>query len=308
MNKLSFWLACFLSLSFHSACLALIWMVQYLLPASPPFILLPYGDADVEGMSVSALAVDSGSMYQAHEDRPGGEVIRGPLNRTPAPLAVPETAPATEPQPAAVVFSATDAAELAKSESANDEPAEAPELPPTIIPLPTLQPEKSVAPEPPAVPTPLPESVAPQPALVARAAAEAARGLTAPNGLGKNAAESPGVGKAAGAQGSSRMAPGTPSAGGKVGYTNGVSVVSYPRPYYPPEARNAGLQGTVLVWLRVSTDGSVLEARVERSSGHTILDDAAVRFAYTVRLHPARQGAIPVVAEAKLPVAYRLLD
>jgi protein TonB len=93
-----------------------------------------------------------------------------------------------------------------------------------------------------------------------------------------------------------------------VGYTNGVSLVSYPRPYYPPEARSAGMQGTVLVWLKVSTEGKVVEARVEQSCGYAILDNAAVRFAYTVRLQPARQGAIPVVAEAKLPVAYRLID
>ena len=82
----------------------------------------------------------------------------------------------------------------------------------------------------------------------------------------------------------------------------------HPQPTYPPEARQAGMEGTVLVWLRVSADGKVMEVRLERTSGHMILDHAALRFAYTVRLQPARQGATPVEGEAKLPVVYRLLD
>jgi len=303
MNQRTFWIACLLSAGFHGACLALIWMAQHLNPVSAPMVLLPFGDSDVEGMSVSALSGDPGSLYQATEDRPGGEVIRGPIHRTPAPTAMPEVVQPSEPKAMEAPFSSADAAELAKNlpaneVPANDEPAEIPELPsPTAIPPPSAQ---TLAEEPQSPPL--------QPALAARAAADAARGLTAPNGLGTNPKETPGVGKAAGQQGSSRMATGTPSAGGRVGYTNGVSVVSYPRPYYPPAARSAGMQGTVLVWLKVSTEGKVVEARVEQSCGYPILDDAAVRFAYTVRLQPARQGAIPVVAEAKLPVAYRLVD
>jgi protein TonB len=285
MNQRTFWIASFLSATVHGACLALIWVAQHLSPVSAPMILLPFGDSDVKGMSVSALSVDPGSLVQATEDRPGGEVIRGPIHRTPAPMAMPEAAQPPGPKALAAPISSADAVELAKSTPhtevpANDEPAEIPELPtPTPTPPRTEQ-------APPEEPPPSLQSTL-QPALAARAAADAARGLTAPNGLGTNPKEAPGVGTAAGQQGSSRMATRAPSAGGRVGYTNGVSLVSYPRPYYPPEARSAGMQGTVPVWLKVSTEGKVVEAWVDQSCGYAILDDAAVRFAYTVRLQPA---------------------
>jgi TonB family protein len=52
----------------------------------------------------------------------------------------------------------------------------------------------------------------------------------------------------------------------------------------------------------------VLDAKVEQSSGYTILDNAALRFAYTVQFRPAWQGNTAVAAEAILPVVFRLTD
>jgi protein TonB len=49
-----------------------------------------------------------------------------------------------------------------------------------------------------------------------------------------------------------------------------------PQPPYPGFARSRGLQGTVVVSIRASADGSITGATVARSSGHAELDRYAV--------------------------------
>ena len=71
--------------------------------------------------------------------------------------------------------------------------------------------------------------------------------------------------------------------------------------YYPPEAVARGLEGEAQVLLFLDESGDALAARVERSSGHAILDDAAVLAARAVRSLP--EG---VAREVLLPVRFRL--
>lgn len=70
---------------------------------------------------------------------------------------------------------------------------------------------------------------------------------------------------------------------------------------YPPEAIARGLEGETLVLLFLDEAGNAVAARVERGSGHAILDEAAVRAAKTVRSLPG--GA---AREVLLPVRFRL--
>lgn len=76
------------------------------------------------------------------------------------------------------------------------------------------------------------------------------------------------------------------------------------RPEYPPGALAQGWDGQVLLRLRVSIDGNVQQVRVERSSGHEILDRAALRAARNWLFFPAREAGVPVVAEVKVPVVF----
>ena len=55
---------------------------------------------------------------------------------------------------------------------------------------------------------------------------------------------------------------------------------------YPPEAIERGLQGEALVLLFLDASGNAIAARLESSSGHALLDDAAVRAARTLRSLP----------------------
>jgi len=70
---------------------------------------------------------------------------------------------------------------------------------------------------------------------------------------------------------------------------------------YPPEAVAQGLQGEALVLLFLDASGNAVAARLESSSGHALLDDAALRAARTLRALP---DSAP--REALFPVRFRL--
>jgi protein TonB len=78
---------------------------------------------------------------------------------------------------------------------------------------------------------------------------------------------------------------------------------------YPPLARERGWEGTVLLGLRVESDGHLEEIRVERSSGYAVLDHSALNSLN-------RLGQIAGVSawlngrgmDMQLPVIYRLVE
>ena len=68
-------------------------------------------------------------------------------------------------------------------------------------------------------------------------------------------------------------------------------------PDYPRLARMRGWEGVVQIRLVVGVDGSVVEARVEQSSGHRVLDDAALVAVRGWRFRPGRAGGRAVERE-----------
>jgi len=110
-----------------------------------------------------------------------------------------------------------------------------------------------------------------------------------------------------GEPGGAHMAIGTPSAGGRVGSKSGVRMASGATPpIYPQAAREAGIEGRVIIWLHISATGEVLEAKVHSSSGHQILDDTALRWAQKQKFIPAKVGERKVEAEVTKPVNFYL--
>jgi protein TonB len=71
--------------------------------------------------------------------------------------------------------------------------------------------------------------------------------------------------------------------------------------FYPPEAIERGLEGEALVLLFLDASGNAIAARLESSSGHALLDEAAVKAARTLRSLPDTAPR-----EALLPVRFRL--
>lgn len=109
-----------------------------------------------------------------------------------------------------------------------------------------------------------------------------------------------------GATGGSQMPVGTPSAGGRVGSSRGVRMLSQAKPRYPFEAKQNGIEGKSVIWLRISTDGRVLECRLHQTSGSDLLDNAALSWARGLRFTPAYRAGVPVEAIVTKPVNFEL--
>jgi protein TonB len=73
---------------------------------------------------------------------------------------------------------------------------------------------------------------------------------------------------------------------------------------YPAEALEAGAGGDILLRIRISDAGRVDSVAVVTSSGHAVLDSAAVAGARLLRYRPARHGGVPTAIWAQLPVRY----
>ncbi|QEF99168.1 transport protein TonB [Stieleria maiorica] len=85
-----------------------------------------------------------------------------------------------------------------------------------------------------------------------------------------------------------------------------VDFSSNPPPQYPAGAAQNGLEGTVLLRLRVDRNGTVTDVEVIESSGHRSLDQAAVDAVSRWKGHPAQRFGRPVASEEVLPVRFRL--
>lgn len=75
---------------------------------------------------------------------------------------------------------------------------------------------------------------------------------------------------------------------------------------YPDLAKQRGWEGDVLLKLVIDATGRITEVSVARSSGHEILDAAAVNAVRRWRAKPARRFGRPVSTTEYLPVQFRL--
>ena len=79
-----------------------------------------------------------------------------------------------------------------------------------------------------------------------------------------------------------------------------------PPPVYPRLARQRGWEGLVSLKVRVSAGGEVEEVWVESTSGHGVLDQAALTAVKGWRFQPAREGVQAVAGVARVPIEFRL--
>lgn len=77
-------------------------------------------------------------------------------------------------------------------------------------------------------------------------------------------------------------------------------------PKYPASARRHKQQGTVLLEIQVSTEGSPKAIRVEKSSGFDVLDDAALVAVKQWQFMPARRGSRAVEASVIVPIIFKI--
>jgi protein TonB len=85
-----------------------------------------------------------------------------------------------------------------------------------------------------------------------------------------------------------------------------VAALNNPKPPYPLAARRNGAQGRVVLSVQVSASGASDEVLLKHSSGHAILDNAALQTVRRWRFIPARRGDAPVESWVDVPITFRL--
>jgi protein TonB len=79
-----------------------------------------------------------------------------------------------------------------------------------------------------------------------------------------------------------------------------------PTPDYPLAAREAGWEGTTVLDVVVLPDGTVGSLTLYKTSGHAVLDEAALNSAKTWRFIPAMDGSFPITSVVRLPIRFGL--
>lgn len=82
-------------------------------------------------------------------------------------------------------------------------------------------------------------------------------------------------------------------------------VVSSPDPDYTEAAKNIGLKGTVVLWLRVDENGDAKDIQVVAPLGMG-LDDQAVRALQRWKFKPATKDGVPVAVQINVEMNFRL--
>lgn len=73
---------------------------------------------------------------------------------------------------------------------------------------------------------------------------------------------------------------------------------------YPSILKDAGIGGTVVMLLRIDTQGRVVDAKVDGTSGYKALDDAALKVAPVLRFHPAFNRDQRVSVWVRIPLTF----
>jgi protein TonB len=84
--------------------------------------------------------------------------------------------------------------------------------------------------------------------------------------------------------------------------------ITFIKPDYPLIAKQAGLEGTTVVKALVDKAGHVREAKVAKTSGYAVLDNAAVEAAFRNLYTPGIQNGYPVACWVSYRVEFKLND
>lgn len=100
----------------------------------------------------------------------------------------------------------------------------------------------------------------------------------------------------------------SPPAPSYVPPTARAAYLQNPKPFYPTQARKRGMEGLVVLAVKVGVNGSAKSVSVKRSSGFPLLDRAARKSVSKWRFVPAKRNGRAVAAMVEVPIRYRLKD
>lgn len=131
------------------------------------------------------------------------------------------------------------------------------------------------------------------------------------NGPGDGSGEGPGSGSGSGGGNGSGDGSGNGDGDGPGDGPTDSEILqpqplSQPKPPYPESCRKAGISGTTVVGLTISSDGSVSSAWVVSSSGNGTLDSAAVNAVNGWQFVPAKQNGVAITCNSQVPVTFNL--
>lgn len=81
-----------------------------------------------------------------------------------------------------------------------------------------------------------------------------------------------------------------------------------PEPPYPPTALRRHQEGLVLLAVKVTAQGHVLNVEIKRSSGFAVLDETALQAVRDWVFEPARIGLLAVDSKIEVPVRFQITD
>ena len=84
--------------------------------------------------------------------------------------------------------------------------------------------------------------------------------------------------------------------------------ISTIRRRYPRLARRNGDEGTVMLRVLVTRDGRAAKVELDKTSGSSLLDGAAMDAVKEWRFVPARKGTEPVEDWVRVPIVFRLVN
>lgn len=79
-----------------------------------------------------------------------------------------------------------------------------------------------------------------------------------------------------------------------------------PNTIYPARSRKAGEQGSVMVRVFVDVAGRPAQVTLEKSSGHPLLDDAALSAVRASQFRPYAEGGVPKTVWVRVPINFVL--
>ena len=210
--------------------------------------------------------------------------------RVPEPLPEPEaqpsqvsnTAPATLTQPTTSSPSTTSSASNRQSQSSTS----------TSIPTPPK--------------TPAAPKVRPPPDFDASTRSESAANMTTPNGgatATANLASTGKTGLTGQASGSAQSGAGSEPALTAARFD--ADYLHNPAPAYPSQSRRLKEEGTVLLLVRVSDQGTPISVEIRTSSGFERLDEAGLQAVRQWRFVPAKRGTENVAASVLVPIQFK---
>ena len=87
---------------------------------------------------------------------------------------------------------------------------------------------------------------------------------------------------------------------------NGAEVARMLEREYPPLLRDAGVGGSVIVWIRLDDQGNVQDVQINTSSGHPSLDEAAIVVGQIIRFSPAMNRDQQVPVWVSIPITFQV--